>query len=347
MTCDDIRVRLLREIGGEGDGSETLAHLSTCTPCADYRRDAERVWQRTGRAVERCPSRRSPLELSRRQPFAVAAVAASLIAAASLLAWSARPSPERHLAQDPDAKAEETLKKDPELWKQVLRSALQEKERVAEFEKKLSEAEKGLAEIKALAGAGKIKESVERGESILQSFPHLKIAILDPSPLQQRATVLRLRIRELVLKGQIALLREKPAPGDAAGETERAEVQIRLMNTLREILRQLEELAKGPKPADLGGTDDSLRAATLGKLRSIRVTIDMSDGSLTDVVKYLREISGLNMVLDGPKERREAKLTIQLQDAVLEGMMDLMTKLADYRWEIDRFGIILFTPAKK
>ncbi|HEV3027768.1 MAG TPA: hypothetical protein VG457_09360, partial [Planctomycetota bacterium] len=200
MTCDDSRIHLLREIGGDADSEDAAdarEHRSTCPACAGDRRDAHALWRLAGRAVETCPPRRSPLAVSGRgkTPSAFAAVAASLIVAASLLAWWARPGPGGMPGQDSDANAEELLRKDPELRKQVLRTAVQEKERLAEFEKKVSEAEKGFAEAKTLLDAKKFKETAERAEALLRSFPSLRLVVLDPAEPQFRSTLLRLRIR--------------------------------------------------------------------------------------------------------------------------------------------------------
>ncbi len=125
------------------------------------------------------------------------------------------------------------------------------------------------------------------------------------------------------------------------------------MNQLREYKRQLELLlTRGPQPkkevrVDLGGAELPLRTETLDKLRSIRITVSFKDGSMQDIVAYLREISGLNMVLLGTPEERETKVSIELKDAICEALLDYMTKEAGYTWEVDRFGIVAFKSAKK
>ncbi len=352
MICDDARVQLLREIGGDGDSADARTHASECPSCTDYLRDAEAIWRASGRAVEPCPRRDSLLggARPRRAPALAAAV---LIAATVLVAWANWRSLRRTPAQDPDANAEELLKKDPEPKKQVLRTALEEKARLAEFEKKVAEAEKGFAEAKALYDAGKIKEAADRGGALGSSFPYLKVVVLDPIQTRYDSGLLRLRIREFTLIAQHKLLLDKPAPEDPVGVQERAEVEIRLINTLREIKRQIEELiARGPQPrkepvGELGGTAFTLKTDTLDKIRSIRITIDMAETPFIEVVKYLREISGLNMVVGGPKALREANVALKLSDTILEALMDNLSKIAGYTWEVDRFGIVLFMPAKK
>ncbi|HVE40592.1 MAG TPA: hypothetical protein VNM14_11925 [Planctomycetota bacterium] len=357
MTCDDARTQTLREIGGDGDPDrDARAHLSGCALCADYRRDAERVWTLSGRATETCPRRRSIFEAraSRRAPSSIAAAAAALIAAASLTTWALWPARTPTIArQDPDANAEDLLRKDPELRKQVLRTAVQEKERLAEFEKKLAGTENGFTEAKALLDAGKTADATARGEALLASYPKLKVVVLDPSELKHRSSMLWFRIRELVLTGQLTLLREQPEPEEDGRKAERTGIEIRLMNDLRESKRQQEILKNdGPQPRkdaviELGADDPTLRKQTLDKIRSIRMTVSIADGSAKDLVSYFREISKLNIVLEGSNEQREAKVSIELQDVTMEALLDHFSKLAGYAWEVDRFGILFFKSPKK
>jgi len=156
-----------------------------------------------------------------------------------------------------------------------------------------------------------------------------------------------------VLLGQLTLLQQKPEPADDAGKEQRTAIEIRLMNDLREAKRQQEVLKDdGPKPRKdastvLGADDPTLRKNTLDKVRSIRMTVSMADGSVKDIVNYLREISGLNMVLEGTNEQREAKLNLELQDVTMDALLDHFTKLAGYTWDVDRFGILFFKAPRK
>jgi hypothetical protein len=350
MICEEARMQLLREIGGETQDAEARDHLAGCATCSDYRRDAQRVWDQTGRAVETCPRRRNVFQRNRRAPSALFAGAAAILAAVSVVAWAVRPNLRTTPAQDPDAKGEELLQKDPEFRKQVVRAAVEEKERLEQFEKKLAEADRAYAEANALLKIDKIKDACERAESALNAFPYLKLAILDPMELRHRSSVLRYRLREVALTAKIGLLKQQPEPGDATGLAERAEVEVKLINQLRECKRSLEVLAaEGPQRrkhpiVELGGAQLDPRAEVIDRLRAIRMTIDSQDGSLKDTVKYLREISGLNMVL---MEGNPPPITLHLQDAIMEGVLDHLAKLAGYTWEVDRFGIISFSPTRK
>jgi len=357
MTCDEARTQTLRGIGGDGEPDrDAHVHLSACTPCSDYRREAERIWTLSGGATEACPRRRSVFEPGRPggTPSSIAAAAAALLVAASLLVWAARPC--RHdttARQDPDSNAEELLRKDPELRKQVLRTAVQEKERLAGFEKKLTEAEQGFTEAKALMDAGKTEDATGRGEKLLGSFPRLKLVVLDAAELRHRTSLLWYRIRELVLLGQLTLLQQKPEPADDSGKAQRTEIEIRLMNDHREARRRQESLKnEGPQPrkdavTELGADDPTLRKETLDKIRSIRITVSMAGAHIRDLVGYIREISRLNIVMEGSQEQQEMKVSIELQDVTLDALLDHFTKLAGYTWGVDRFGILIFKLPRK
>jgi hypothetical protein len=346
MTCDEGCAGILREIAGEPGDADSRAHVSACPTCAQYRREADHVWRHLGTAVESCPARRNVFAPGKRKrsPSAVAAVAAALIAAASLLVWATRPAAPAILTtaarQDPDE----------EMRKQVLRVAQQEKERLAEFEKKLGAAEKGLSESRGLLDDGKVGDAANRAEDLLRSFPKLKLAVLEAAALEHRALLARARLREVALLAQIRLLKQKPEPQDAAGVEERAEIEIRLHNRLRETLRELEELTlRGPQPkkdatVELGGGEPSLQKETLDKLKSIRITINMDAAPLSTAVSYIREITGLKMVVVG---KADAPVSLQLQDVPCEAALEYMVKLAGAKLEVDRFGIIQVTAAKK
>jgi len=277
----------------------------------------------------------------KRTPSAITAAAAALIAASSVVVWATRPPPPAIPARQ-DA--------DEELRRRVLRVAQEEKERVAEFEKKLTEAEQGRVEARALLDAGKASEAAARAEELLRSFPKVRLAVLDPAAMEHRAALARNVLREIALTAQIQLLKAKPAPEDAAGLEERAEVEIRLYNRLRETLRERESLKdEGPRPkkdpaVEVGGAEPSLQKETLDKVRSIKITISMQNAPLSTVVKYVREISGLGLVLMAPGD---APVTLELSDVSLEAAMEYLTRQANTKWEVDRFGIIVVSPAKK
>jgi hypothetical protein len=126
----------------------------------------------------------------------------------------------------------------------------------------------------------RLRAAAERSEATSGSFPYLKLVVLDPAELRLRAAILRVQVRELALTARIRLLPGAAEPGADAGLAEREEVKIRLLNELRDCARQMAVLTSdGPKPrskpsVELGGSDPSLREASLDKLRSIRITVE-------------------------------------------------------------------------
>jgi hypothetical protein len=73
----------------------------------------------------------------------------------------------------------------------------------------------------------------------------------------------------------------------------------------------------------------------------------MLESPFEEVVKYLRDIRGLNMVLTGTPEQRGAKLSLKLQDTTADAVLEHVTRQVGYTWEVDRFGIAAIRPPKK
>jgi hypothetical protein len=362
MTCDDARMSIIRFIGREQESEDPAqeAHVLACPPCREYQVETEYLWRLAGRARERCPETSTLVMGEGPSPVGRLGLAATVMAAAGLIVWSlslrTAEAPERP-AQDADQKAEELLKKDLELRRRVLQVAAEEKARLAEFEKRLGELQSGYAQAEKLSQKEQWEEVARRSEELLGSFPKIRLAVLDSSDLEFRSNRLSLQLRILATTGQIALLRKAVPPKGDAAESEfvaqQAAVEIKLINTLREFKRQLEELAlRGPQPrqepaAVIGGPVASVREETLDKLRSMRITVDLSNCPLTSAVDYVREISHLNFILNLPKDARERRIDLKMADVHCQAVLEYLAKLADVRWEVDRFGIIVFSPAKR
>ncbi len=96
--------------------------------------------------------------------------------------------------------------------------------------------------------------------------------------------------------------------------------------TEREIW--IEEISKR-KPKGIADIEEEIAPEDqdiLNKLKSIRITIDMQNAPLTAVVDYIREISGLNIVIDTKAipSPAEEMISIKVSDIVLEGALRLM-----------------------
>jgi type II secretory pathway component GspD/PulD (secretin) len=99
-----------------------------------------------------------------------------------------------------------------------------------------------------------------------------------------------------------------------------------LLFTEREVW--IEQISKR-KPKGIAQFDEEISPddqQIVDKLNSIRITIDMQNAPLTTVVEYIREISGLNFVIDTvaiPKPEEEM-VTIKVADIVLSGALKLI-----------------------
>ena len=169
MSLDDARIRLLREIGGESNDPEAHAHLSDCATCAttgatrSASGGSQAAPSRPVRPAQPPPIRTaSPCDPDRRRRGR----GAHRRIGARRLVRLARAG--LNADQDRAAEAEELL--DPEFRKQILRTAVQEKERLAEDEKKLAEAEAGYVKAKAMVEAKQTKEAAELTESSAPSI---------------------------------------------------------------------------------------------------------------------------------------------------------------------------------
>lgn len=359
MICEEARMEMIREVGGEresGDASILQGHLSECPACEEYRRDVRTLWDAAGEARERCLSRSLALgPLPLRPPGSRAGLlgmTASIAAAAALMVWalSARPPgavnpPGPVLDQGTGAPS----RQDDDLTKRVSEVAAEEKTRLAVFEQRLADILSGTQEAEGLARDKKWEEAEKRAEALLGSFPKIRLAILDPSLLEFRSRGLQLRLSITATRSKVELLRLSQLP-----LATRAEAEILLMNKVRSYLREQEELnARGPQSrkepvVTLGGPSPSLQQETLDKLRAIRITFEAKYAeSLSEFVKYLRDTTGLNILADVPEETKNTRREIILRDVPLEALVDHVSKLYHLRWEVDRFGIVFFSADKR
>ncbi len=83
------------------------------------------------------------------------------------------------------------------------------------------------------------------------------------------------------------------------------------------------------KPKGIAELEEEIQPedqAIIDKLRAIKITIDMQNAPLTAVVEYIREISGLNFVIDTKAIEKpdEAMISIKVADIILDGALKLM-----------------------
>ncbi len=89
------------------------------------------------------------------------------------------------------------------------------------------------------------------------------------------------------------------------------------------------------KPKGISDLEESISiedSQIIDKLKSIKITIDMTDASLAAIIDYIREISGLNIVIDTQAIPDPGQVTIppfKVSDVVLEGALRLLLQPLD------------------
>jgi hypothetical protein len=113
-----------------------------------------------------------------------------------------------------------------------------------------------------------------------------------------------------------------------------------------------------PTPANTARTDDGhsgplspVEATEIArdivdtKLQSMRVTFEFAGRPLDEAVAFLREMSGLNIVMRGV-DPQATLVTISLKDVTMDGVLEHLTAAAGLTWTVDRFGILTLSPRK-
>src|SRR5262245_33086491 len=83
-----------------------------------------------------------------------------------------------------------------------------------------------------------------------------------------------------------------------------------------------------------GGLElDPKHRETLNKLNSMRVTVDFKDNTLDEALGFLRDFSGLNIVIDAEVSQKLApeqmKVTLRVKDLLLKSTLKLMLSARD------------------
>jgi tetratricopeptide (TPR) repeat protein len=109
------------------------------------------------------------------------------------------------------------------------------------------------------------------------------------------------------------------------------------------------EIIAKRKPKGIAELEEDIQPedqAIADKLRSIKITIDMQNAPLTAVVEYIREISGLNFVIDTKaiEKPEEDMISIKVADIVLDGALKLMLG-PKQRAHAVRDGTVIITSA--
>jgi type II secretory pathway component GspD/PulD (secretin) len=100
-----------------------------------------------------------------------------------------------------------------------------------------------------------------------------------------------------------------------------------------------------------GGLEiDPKHREVLNKLNSMRVTVDFKDNTLDEALGFLRDFSGLNIVIDAEVSEKLApeqmKVTLRVKDLLLKSTLKLMLSARDLTATYKE-GVILVVPKGK
>ncbi len=108
-------------------------------------------------------------------------------------------------------------------------------------------------------------------------------------------------------------------------------------------------VAAAAAPAQEGGADPR-RQEVLNKLNSMRVTVDFNGLALEEALNFIRDFSGLNIVLDGEVPQKlteeQLKVTLKVKDLLLKSVLKLMLSPRDLT-AIFKEGVIMILPKGK
>ena len=78
--------------------------------------------------------------------------------------------------------------------------------------------------------------------------------------------------------------------------------------------------------APLAAAQDPKREEAEAKLKNVKVTLDFKDTPIDSVLDYLREISGLNIFLDGKVREKNIVVTLKVSELTLRSVLNLILK---------------------
>jgi len=103
-------------------------------------------------------------------------------------------------------------------------------------------------------------------------------------------------------------------------------------------------------PAQESGVTDPRRQEVLNKLNSMRVSVDFNAMPLEEAVNYLRDFSGLNIVVDAEIHQKltedQLKITLKVKDLLLKSVLKLMLGSRDLTAAF-KDGVLLITTKGK
>ena len=85
-----------------------------------------------------------------------------------------------------------------------------------------------------------------------------------------------------------------------------------------------------PAAAQEGGTEttDPRKAEVVNRLNTMRVSVDFTNQTLEDAIAFLRDFTGLNIVVDAEVYKNQSedqlKITLKVKDLLLKSVLKLM-----------------------
>ena len=106
-----------------------------------------------------------------------------------------------------------------------------------------------------------------------------------------------------------------------------------------------------PATAQEGGTEsDPRKQEVVNKLNTMRITVDFANVTLEEAVGYLRDFSGLNIIVDAEVYKNQSedqlKVTLKVKDLLLKSVLKLMLNSRELT-AMYKEGVVLVVPKGK
>ncbi|MBV8880096.1 MAG: hypothetical protein JO332_09050 [Planctomycetaceae bacterium] len=106
-----------------------------------------------------------------------------------------------------------------------------------------------------------------------------------------------------------------------------------------------------PAMAQEGGNEsDPRKQEVLSKLNTMRITVDFANTTMEEAVGYLRDFSGLNIIVDAEVYKNQSedqlKVTLKVKDLLLKSVLKLMLNSRELT-AMYKEGVVLIVPKGK
>ncbi|HKS16787.1 MAG TPA: hypothetical protein VJU16_05705, partial [Planctomycetota bacterium] len=112
------------------------------------------------------------------------------------------------------------------------------------------------------------------------------------------------------------------------------------------------EVIRRRKPKGILGTDEGQMSEAdtevMNKIRTIQINLDFQNADIRAVIDYVREISGLNIVIDGRQIQDPSTYTyptLRLKDVTISAVFDIVLGGKELAYQVES-GVIVITTAK-